>query len=129
MGSPTALGWKTKASHPSKPCRMTSVVRQSVCRKRPGSALHTIGVLQVYQPRSSGIQRAVGATDLALRADKATAQAIGRTMASLVMLERHLQLNLTDIKTAFLDSPIFPSGLISPAVDGFTECFTAAQKT
>ncbi|MGL4480145.1 MAG: hypothetical protein ACRCVK_18220 [Aeromonas veronii] len=48
------------------------------------------------------------ATDLALRATKATAQAIGRSMASLVVLECHLWLNLTEIKdqdkTAFLDA-------------------------
>ncbi|MGL5828138.1 MAG: hypothetical protein ACRC0L_01055 [Angustibacter sp.] len=48
------------------------------------------------------------ATDLALRATKATAQAIGRSMASLVVLEHHLWLNLTEIKeadkVAFLDA-------------------------
>lgn len=50
------------------------------------------------------------ATDLALRAAKAPSQAIGHAMASLVMLERHLWLNLTEIKaadrTALLDSPV-----------------------
>ncbi len=54
------------------------------------------------------------ATDLALRATKSTAQAIGRSVASLVVLERHLWLTLTEIKDAdkvsFLDAPISPSG-------------------
>ncbi len=72
------------------------------------------------------------ATDLALRATKTTAQAIGRSMASLVVLERHLWLTLTEIKDAdrvsFLDAPISPSGLFGPAVKGFAERFTEAQK-
>jgi len=55
--------------------------------------------------------------------------AIGRTMPILVMLERHLWLTLTEIMTAFLDSLIFPLASFSPAVDGFTESFTAAQRT
>ncbi|ROL46421.1 hypothetical protein DPX16_0821 [Anabarilius grahami] len=32
-------------------------------------------------------------------------------------------------KTAFLDAPVSPSGLFGPAVEGFTERFTAAQKS
>ncbi len=72
------------------------------------------------------------ATDLALRATKMTAQAIGRSMASLVVLERYLWLNLTEMKYAdkipFLDSPVSPTGLFGPAVEGFAERFTAAQK-
>lgn len=72
-------------------------------------------------------------TDLALRATKAMTQAVGKAMASLVVLECHLWLNLTDIrdaeKIAFLDSPVSPKGLFSPALDGFTERFTEAQKT
>ncbi len=53
-------------------------------------------------------------------------------MASLVVLERHLWLTLTEIKDAdrvsFLDAPISPSGLFGPAVKGFVERFTEAQK-
>ncbi len=53
-------------------------------------------------------------------------------MASLVVLERHLWLTLTEIKDAdrvsFLDAPISPSGLFGPAVEGFAERFTEAQK-
>ncbi|ROL43771.1 hypothetical protein DPX16_4605 [Anabarilius grahami] len=72
-------------------------------------------------------------TDLALCPTKATAQAIGRVMASLVMLERHIWLNLTEIKdsdrTALLDSPVSTSGLIGSAVDDFAECYIDAQKS
>ncbi len=46
-------------------------------------------------PNSSAFNELSSATDLALRATKMTAQAIGRSMASLVVLERHLWLNLT----------------------------------
>ncbi len=63
------------------------------------------------------------ATDLALRATKMTAQMISRSMASLVVLELHLWLNMTEMKDAdkvsFLDSPV--SG---PAVKGFAQRFT-----
>ncbi len=44
-------------------------------------------------------------------------------MASLVVLEHHLWLNLTEMKYAdkvpFLDSPVSPTGLFGPAVEGF----------
>ncbi len=53
-------------------------------------------------------------------------------MAGLVVLERHLWLTLTEIKdtdkVSFLDAPISPSGLFGPAVKGFAERFTEAQK-
>ncbi|ROL03899.1 hypothetical protein DPX16_23334 [Anabarilius grahami] len=101
-----------------------------------------MAVLQVFQAKllramdESGLDPVVfcdlrSATDLVLHAMKATAQAIGRSMASLIVLECHLWLNLTEIKdadrTAFLDSPVSPTGLFGPAVDGFPERFTEAQ--
>ncbi len=106
-------------------------------------ALHSMAVLQVYQAKllsavdeseldPATLRELRSATDLALRATKTTAQAIGRSMASLVVLERHLWLTLTEIKDAdrvsFLDAPISPSGLFWPAVKGFAERFTEAQK-
>ncbi|KAI2656146.1 hypothetical protein H4Q32_012983 [Labeo rohita] len=108
------------------------------------SALHSMAILQVFQAKllaqsdKSALDPATltelrSATDLALRATKATAQAIGRSMASLVVLERHLWLTLTEIKDAdkvpFLDAPISPTGLFGPSVEGFAERFTEAQKT
>ncbi|KAI2656961.1 Transposon Ty3-G Gag-Pol polyprotein [Labeo rohita] len=122
---PTAIGWKTKASHPSKPCRTTSAlaVRAYTSAGQAASALHSMAILQVFQAKllaqsdKSALDPATltelrSATDLALRATKATAQAIGRSMASLVVPERHLWLTLTEIKDAdkvpFLDAPISP---------------------
>ncbi len=64
---PTAIGWKAKASHPSKPCRTTSALA-------------------------------------------------GRSYASAGQA------------ASFLDAPISPSGLFGPAVEGFSERFTEAQK-
>lgn len=68
-----------------------------------------------------------------LAAFKSTAQVTGCAMANLVVLKCHLWLNLTEIKdddkTAFLDSPVSPSGLFGSVVNSFAECFTAAQKT
>ncbi|KAL0165985.1 hypothetical protein M9458_037829, partial [Cirrhinus mrigala] len=143
---PTAIGWKTKASHPSKPCRTTSALagRAYTSTGQAASALRSMAILQVFQAKllaqsdRSALDPATlmelrSATDLALRATKATAQAIGRSMASLVVLERHLWLTLTEIKDAdkvsFLDAPLSPTGLFGPSVEGFTERFSAAQKT
>ncbi len=142
---PTVIGWKAKASHPSKPCRTTSALagRSYASAGQAASALHSMAVLQVYQakllsaidesePDPATLRELRSTTDLALRATKTTAQAIGRSMASLVVLERHLWLTLTEIKDAdrvsFLDAPISPSGLFGPAVEGFAERFTEAQK-
>ncbi|KAL1279879.1 hypothetical protein QQF64_014479, partial [Cirrhinus molitorella] len=133
-------------SHPSIPCRTTSALagRAYTSAGQAASALHSMAVLQVYQakllraldesgPDQSSFKDLRSATDLALRATKMTAQAISRSMASLVVLKRHLWLNLTEIKDAdkvpFLDSPVSPTGLFGPAVEGFAERFTAAQKS
>ncbi len=72
-------------------------------------------------------------TDLVLSATKATAQAIGRSMSSLIVLERHLWLMMKEMKEAdkvpFLDAPISSGSLFGPAVEGFAERFTEAQKS
>ncbi len=95
----------------------------------------TTGIMLCHgntNPNPAAFNELHSVTDLALRATKMTTQAIGRSMASLVVLERHLWLNLTEMKYAdkipFLDSPVFPTGLFGPAVEGFAERFTAVQK-
>ncbi len=71
-------------------------------------------------------------TVLALRATKATAQTIGRSMSSLIVLERYLCLTMTVMKEVnkvpFLDAPVLSGNLYGPAVESFAECFTKAQK-
>ncbi len=143
--SPTAIGWKARASHPSKPCRATSVLagRAYSAAGQAASALHSMAVLQVFQAKMLASQEAGldaaslrdlrSATDLALCTTKATAQAIGRSISSLVLLERHLWLTLMEMKEAdkipFLDAPVSSNSLFGPAVEGFTERFKEAQKS
>ncbi len=102
-----------------------------------------MAVLQVFQAKMltsecSGLDSALlrdlrSATDLALRATKATAQEIGRSMSSLIILEHHLWLTMTEMKEAdkipFLDASVLSGSLFVPAVEGFTERFTEAQKS
>ncbi len=69
-----------------------------------------MAVLQVFQAKmlaneeaslgSASLRDLRSATDLALRATKATAQAIGRSMSSLIVLEHHLWLTMTEMKEA-----------------------------
>ncbi len=76
---PTAIGWKAKASHPSKPCRTTSALagRSYASAGQVASALHSMAVLQVYQakllsavdesePDPATLRELRSATDLAL---------------------------------------------------------------
>ncbi len=97
-------------------------------------------VLQVFQAKmlaneEAGLDTASlrdlrSATDLALRATKVTAHAIGRTMSSLIVLERHLWLMMMEMKEAdkvpFLNAPVSLGSLFGPAVEGFAERFTEA---
>ncbi len=55
------------------------------------------------------------------------------SMSSLIALERLLWLRMTEMKEAdkfpFLDVPVSSGNLFGPAVEGFAECFTEAQKS
>ncbi len=68
-------------------------------------------------------------TDLALRSTKATAQAIGRLMFSLIVLERHLWLTMMEMKEAdkvpFLHDPVSSGSLFGPAVKS-SQCDTSS---
>ncbi len=72
------------------------------------------------------------ATDLALRATKHTARAVGRSMVGMVTVERHLWLNLTDIKEkdkSFpMDAPISKDGLFGNSVTTVVKKFRAAKQ-
>ncbi len=97
-----------------------------------------MAVLQVFQAKL--LQAAEGgaltdeatkdlraATDFAL-ATKRAAQAMG----FMVVLQRHLWLNLADLKEAdrkvLLNAPVTPSGLFGDAVESITDRFAEAQK-
>ncbi len=71
------------------------------------------------------------ATDLALRATKHTARAVGHSMAASVAAEHHLWLNLTEIrekeKVFLMDAPISQSGLFGEAVSAVVDKFRSAK--
>ncbi|XP_016095392.1 uncharacterized protein [Sinocyclocheilus grahami] len=108
------------------------------------ATLHSMGVLQAYQAdvlkeldegeglTPEAVKELRRATDLALRATKHTARAVGRSMAGLVSAERQLWLTLTDIKekdrTFLLNAPISSDGLFGDSVTTVVEKFRAAKQ-
>ncbi len=96
---------------PSKALKDTSRLngRAYAAAGQAGAALHTMSVLQAYQADllkdldqgqglpPEAVTELRRTTDLALRATKQTAAAIGRSMAAMVATERHLWMNLADI--------------------------------
>ncbi|KAI2646434.1 Gag-Pro-Pol polyprotein [Labeo rohita] len=68
------------------------------------------------------------ATNYALRATKVTAQALGRAMSTMVVQERHLWLNLAEMrdteKVRFIDAPISQAGLFGETVEEFAQQFS-----
>ncbi len=82
---PMAIGWKARATHPSKPCRATSALAEHAysAAGQSASALHSIDA----GLDSASLRDLRSATDLALRATKATAQAIGCSMSNLIVLD------------------------------------------
>ncbi len=117
---------------PTKPLRTTVALvgKEHTAAGQAAGCLHNLAVLQAYQAelledfeetiKSDYIAELRRATDLSLRATKETAKAIGRSMAALVVTERHLWLNRSQIKDkdrAFLlNAPISPSGLFGAIV-------------
>ncbi|KAI2648848.1 ORF V: Enzymatic polyprotein [Labeo rohita] len=102
-----------------------------------------MAILQVYQakvlkdlhegvPDPELLHELRSATDYALRATKVTAQALGRAMSTMVVQERHLWLNLAEMRDAekarFLDAPISQAGLFGEAVEEFAQQFSTAKQ-
>ncbi len=140
-----APSWKSHSLLPTKPCRTTSALigKSYIVAGQAGMALHTMPILQAYQAdvlkemdegaglTPEAVKELRRATDLALRATKHSARAVGRSMADSVAAERHLWLNLTDIcekeKVFLLDTPISQSGLFGEAVSSVVEKFRSAK--
>ncbi len=140
-----APSWKSRPLLPSKPCRTNSaLIRKSyIAAGQAGMALHTMAILQAYQAdvlkemdegtglTPEAVKELRRATDLALRATKHTAHAVGCSMAASVAAERHLWLNLTEIrekeKVFLLDAPISQSGLFGEAVSAVVDKFRSAK--
>ncbi len=134
-----APSWKSRPLLPSKPCRTTSALigKSYIAAGQAGMALHTMAILQAYHAdvlkemdegtglTPEAVKELRRATDLALRATKHTARAVGRSMAASVATERHLWLNLTEIrekeKVFLMDAPISQFGLFGEAVTSGSE--------
>jgi hypothetical protein len=144
--SPGAASSLKAPTLPTKPLRSTSslVGRGYAAAGQAGACLHTMAVLQAYQadllkeldegegPSRDDIAELRRTADLALRATKETARAIGRSMSALVAAERHLWLTLSDIKEKdrvfLLDAPLAPSGLFGDAVNTVVDRYQEARR-
>ncbi|CAM4725499.1 unnamed protein product [Leuciscus chuanchicus] len=133
--SPATASSLKAPSLPSKPVKYTSslVHKSYAAAGQAAACLHTMSIIQAYQAELLGDLEEGGgigpdtvaelrrATDLSLRATKETAKSIGRSMAALVATERHLWLNLSDIKEkekhVLLDAPVSTVGLFGDAVN------------
>ncbi len=131
---------------PTKPLRGSSALlgKGYAAAGQAGACLHTMAVLQAYQAdllkeldegeqiSSSDVGELRRTADLALRATKETASAIGRSMAAMVAAERHLWLTLSDMKekdrVVLMDAPLAPSGLFGDAVNSVVDRFQEASK-
>ncbi len=135
-----AAAWRGNPRLPSRACKFSSALTAKAygAAGQAASALHAMALLQVHQAKAlkqlhpGVMQELRTATDLALRATKVTARALGQTMSTLVVQERHLWLTLADMRESdkhrFLDSPISQAGLFGEAVEDFAQQFSAAQK-
>ncbi len=132
-------------SLPSRPLQATSRLngRAYAAAGQAVASLHTMAVLQAYQADllkdlDSGqglspdeVAELRRTTDLALRATKQAASAMGRSMAAMVVTERHLWVNLADLekkeKGFLLDAPVSPSQLFGASVETVVEKFREAR--
>ncbi|KAL0149145.1 hypothetical protein M9458_055577, partial [Cirrhinus mrigala] len=128
-------------SLPTEPLQRTSSLngRAYAAAGQAVASLHTMAVLQAYQAdllkdldKGQGLSPDEVAelrrtTDLALRASKHAASAMGRSMAAMVVTERHLWVNLADLgkkeKGFLLDAPVSPSELFGTSVETVIEKF------
>ncbi len=125
-----AATWRNRPRLPSKACKLTAalVAKAYSAAGQAASALHAMAILQVHQAKALKqvhegstdpglMQELRTATDFALRATKFTARSLGKAMPTMVVQERHLWLNLAEMrdvdKARFLDAPISQAGLLA----------------
>ncbi len=140
-----AATWRNRPRLPSKACKLTAAFAAKAysAAGQAASALHAMAILQVHQAKAlkqvhegstdPGLMQVLrSATDFALRATKVTARSLGKAMSTMVVQERHLWLNLAEMKDVdkarFLDAPISQGGLFGDTVDGFAQQFSAVQQ-
>ncbi len=140
-----AATWRNRPRLPSKACKLTAALAAKAysAAGQAASDLHAMAILQVHQAKALKqvhegstdpglMQELRTATDFALRATKVTARSLGKAMSTMVVQERHLWLNLAEMKDAdkarFLDAPISQGGLFGDTVEGFAQQFSAVQQ-
>ncbi len=118
---------------PSKACKLTADLAANAysAAGQAASALHAMAILQVHQTKAlkqvhegitnPGLMKELRtATDFALQAKKVTARSLLKAMSTMVVQERHLWLNLAEMKDVdkarFLDAPISQAGLFGDTV-------------
>ncbi|KAL0163648.1 hypothetical protein M9458_039401, partial [Cirrhinus mrigala] len=141
--SPGAASSLKAPTLPSKPLRTTSALlgKGYTAAGQAGACLHTMSVLQAYQAnllkgldegKKVDLEELRRTADLVLRATKETARAVGRSMAAMVVAERHLWLTVSDMKekdkVLLLDAPLEPSDLFGDAVDSVVSRYQEACK-
>ncbi len=138
----------TRRNHPhlpSKACKLTAALAAKAysAAGQAASALHAMAILQVHQAKvlkqvhegstDPGLMQELrSVTDFALLATKVTARSLGKAMSTMVVQERHLWLNLAEMKDVnkarFLDAPISQAGLFGDTIEGFAQQFSAVQQ-
>ncbi len=138
-----AATWRNRPRLPSKACKLTAALAAKAysAAGQAASALHAMAILQVHQAKALKqvhegstdpglMQELRTATDFALQATKVTARSLGKAMSTMVVQERHLWLNLAEMKDVdkarFLDAPISQGGLFGDTVEGFAQQFSDA---
>ncbi len=140
-----AATWRNRPRLPSKACKLTGsaflAAKAYSAAGQAASALHAMAILQVHQAKALKqvhegstdpglMQELRTATDFALRVTKVTARSLGKAMSTMVVQERHLWLNLAEMKDVdkarFLDAPISQGGLFGDTVEGFAQQQTEA---
>ncbi len=104
-----AATWRNRPRLPSKACMLTAALAAKAYSAvgQAASALHAMAILQVHQAKAlkqvhegstdpGWMQELRTATDIALRATKHSS--LGKAMFTMVVQERHLWLNLAEMK-------------------------------
>ncbi len=124
---------------PSKACKLTAALAAKAYRAAGQAAcalqVHQANALKQVHEGSTDpglMQELRTATDFSLRATKVTTRSLGKAMSTMVVQERHLWLNLVEMKdvdkTHFLNAPISQAGLFGNTVEGFAQQFSAVQQ-
>ncbi len=146
-GTPPRTSYSSRSEHPVRfPGDFAGLWLAAKAYSAAGqaaSALHAMAILQIHQAKALKqvhegstdpwlMQELRTVTDFALRATKVTARSLGKAMSTMVVQERHLWLNLAEMKDVdkarFLDAPISQGGLFGDTVEGFAQQFSAVQQ-